>query len=78
MIFTGQYLRQMRKMILCNKTYFVEELSQIQERRRPHTEDIVVKEPEYDPAVSIQTPETEENDGDGYDKEENTASDTSP
>ena len=47
-----------------------EELSQIQERRRPHTEDIVVKEPEYDPAVSIQTPETEENDGDGYDKEE--------
>lgn len=46
------------------------ELSQIQERRRPHTEDIVVKEPEYDPAVSIQTPETEENDGDGYDKEE--------
>lgn len=46
-----------------------EELSQIQERRRPHTEDIVVKEPEYDPAVSIQTPETEENDGDGYDKE---------
>lgn len=47
-----------------------EELSQIQERRRPHTEDIVVKEPEYDPAVSIQTQETEENDGDGYDKEE--------
>lgn len=47
-----------------------EELSQIQERRRPYTEDIVVKEPEYDPAVSIQTPETEENDGDGYDKEE--------
>ena len=47
-----------------------EELSQIQERRRPHTEDIVVKEPEYDPPVSIQTPETEENDGDGYDKEE--------
>lgn len=47
-----------------------EELSQIQERRRPHTEDIVVKEPEYDSAVSIQTPETEENDGDGYDKEE--------
>ncbi len=47
-----------------------EELSQIQERRRSHTEDIVVKEPEYDPAVSIQTPETEENDGDGYDKEE--------
>lgn len=47
-----------------------EELSQIQERRRPHTEDIMVKEPEYDPAVSIQTPETEENDGDGYDKEE--------
>lgn len=46
------------------------ELSQIQERRRPHTEDIVVKEPEYDPAVSIQTQETEENDGDGYDKEE--------
>lgn len=30
----------------------------------------MVKEPEYDPAVSIQTPETEENDGDGYDKEE--------
>lgn len=47
-----------------------EELSQIQERRRSHTEDIVVKEPEYDPAVSIQTQETEENDGDGYDKEE--------
>lgn len=47
-----------------------EELSQIQERRRSHTEDIVVKEPEYDPPVSIQTPETEENDGDGYDKEE--------
>lgn len=47
-----------------------EELSQIQERRRPHTEDIVVKEPEYDPAVSIQTQETEENDGNGYDKEE--------
>ena len=47
-----------------------EELSQIQERRRPHAEDIVVKEPEYDPAVSIQTQETEENDGDGYDKEE--------
>ena len=47
-----------------------EELSQIQECRRPHTEDIVVKEPEYDPPVSIQTPETEENDGDGYDKEE--------
>lgn len=47
-----------------------EELSQIQECRRSHTEDIVVKEPEYDPAVSIQTPETEENDGDGYDKEE--------
>lgn len=47
-----------------------EELSQIQERRRPHTEDIVVKESEYDPAVSIQTQETEENDGDGYDKEE--------
>ena len=47
-----------------------EELSQIQEHRRPHTEDIVVKEPEYDPAVSIQTQETEENDGDGYDKEE--------
>ena len=47
-----------------------EELSQIQERRRPHTEDIVVKEPEYDPAVSIQTQETEENDGAGYDKEE--------
>lgn len=47
-----------------------EELSQIQERRRPHTEDIVVKEPKYDPAVSIQTQETEENDGDGYDKEE--------
>lgn len=47
-----------------------EELSQIQERRRSHTEDIVVKEPEYDPPASIQTLETEENDGDGYDKEE--------
>ncbi len=46
-----------------------EELSQIQERRRPHTEDGAVKEMEYDPSADIRTQETEETDGDGYEQE---------
>ena len=46
-----------------------EELSQIQERRRPRTEEVAVKEPEYDPSENSKSQETEEKE-DGYEEEE--------
>ncbi len=47
-----------------------EELSQIQERRRPRTEEVPVKEPEYDPAANAQTTENKEPEVEGYEEKE--------